>query len=103
MFFPPFLFVDGSLQGYHTDSRGCRLNTFVPVFTASPVDGLLQGIGCQHAENEGESVLEIQVHQSVRNGIADEIKVPGFSLDHTAQAKDRVVALPVGHPPGSQG
>ena len=102
MFFPPFGIADGSLQATMRMAVVATQRLCSPCVYRQPGHWLLQIIGCQHAENEGESVFGSG--PSTRSPAASQMKskVPGFSWSIHSPEQDGVVALPVGHPPGSQ-
>ncbi len=73
------------------------------MLSAGAVEGLLLGVGSEHAEDEGLAGSEAEVGQPLGNGLADVLVVVGLALDDAAEANDGVwVFLAVQHP-GSGG
>lgn len=57
---------------------------------AGPEQGLLVVQDCQDTKDDGRAGLELDVHQPLRHGLADVLKVHGGALDEAADGDDGV-------------
>ena len=92
---PPSLlafFQCGHLYGCHG-----ALNAFIAVFSTRSVNGLLQGVVCQHAKNGGYIVLEVDVFDPLRDAFAYKGEMLSFPADHRSYGYDGIEFIFLDH------
>lgn len=90
-FFLPSLFVAQVFcKAAHLEGGDGTLYTFVAVFAASAVKGLLHIVGGEHTKDHGTVMLQRYVGDALRYRLADKLKMTGVALYDAAYADDGV-------------
>src|SRR5712675_2406259 len=76
----------------HLDGGETGFKTFVAAFEAGAVDGLLERVACQHAENNGEASVHLRQLQTARGFRANIIVVRGFAAQDAANGDEGIIS-----------
>ena len=68
-------------------------DTFVAMFSTGAIKGLLHGVGGENAENNWAFVLDGDVSDTLRHGLAYELKMASLALDDTSDTDDSIRIL----------
>src|SRR5438105_4315698 len=75
----------------HFDGGEPRFESLVPALESGAVDGLLQRVAGQHAENNRQAAVHLRELQSPRRFRTNIIVVHGFSAKHTADRNQGII------------
>ena len=76
----------------HFDSRKAGFESLVAALEAGAVNGLLQRVAGQHAENDGEAGIHLRELQTASGFGANVIVMSGFAAQDAADGDERIVS-----------
>ena len=79
-----------AVESHHFQGGDGAFDAFVAVHTTGTVERLLEGVAGENTKDDGVSMLDCDIGEPLRNGLADEFKVTGFALNDTADTDDSI-------------
>lgn len=84
---------DRFFERKHLEGCDSTFDTFVAMFSTGAIKGLLHGVGGENAENNWAFVLDGDVSDTLRHGLAYELKMASLALDDTSDTDDSIRIL----------